>query len=48
VISVEKPSWVPVFTGLSVCQFDRLVRIVRCRGAEQTGAGRRWGLSLDD
>ncbi|MEV0703320.1 transposase [Saccharopolyspora sp. NPDC050389] len=36
------------FTGLSVRQFSKLVGIVRGRGAEQTGAGRRWGLSLDD
>jgi hypothetical protein len=48
VISVERPEWVPVFTGLSVRQFGRLVSMVRRRGGEQTGTGRRWGLSLDD
>jgi hypothetical protein len=47
-ISVEQPTWIPVFTGLSVRQFGKLVGIVRRRGAEQTGAGRRWGLSLAD
>jgi Transposase DDE domain/Helix-turn-helix of DDE superfamily endonuclease len=40
--------WVPVFTGLSVRQFRKLVRIVAARGGEQTGTGRRWGLSLAD
>jgi hypothetical protein len=48
VISVDRPVWVPVFTGLSVRQFDKLVDIVRGRGGEQTGTGRRWGLSLAD
>ncbi|WP_435876307.1 transposase [Saccharopolyspora shandongensis] len=48
VIGVDQPAWVPTFTGLSVRQFGKLVGIVRGRGAEQTGAGRRWGLSLDD
>ena len=48
VISVAEPTWGPVFTGLSVRQFRKLVTIVRRRGAEQTGAGRRWGLSLED
>ncbi len=38
----------PTFTGLSVRQFDKLVGIVRRRGGEQTGAGRRWGLPLAD
>ncbi|HEV2780878.1 MAG TPA: transposase [Actinophytocola sp.] len=48
VISADRPEWVPVFTGLSVRQFRRLVRIVAARGGEQTGTGRRWGLSLAD
>lgn len=48
VISADRPEWVPVFTGLSVRQFGRLVRIVAGRGGEQTGTGRRWGLSLAD
>ncbi|QUH04196.1 transposase [Saccharopolyspora erythraea] len=48
VIGVDQPAWIPTFTGLSVRQFGKLVGIVRRRGAEQTGAGRRWGLSLDD
>jgi hypothetical protein len=26
----------------------QLVNVVRCRGGEQTGAGRRWGLSLEE
>ena len=43
-----RPELVPVFTGLSVRQFGKLVGIVRRRGAEQAGAGRRWGLSLED
>jgi hypothetical protein len=46
VIRSDRPEWVPVFTGLSVGQFQELVRIVAGRGGEQTGAGRRWGLSL--
>lgn len=48
VIGVDRPEWIPTFTGLSVHQFGKLVGIVRCRGAEQTGAGRRWGLPLED
>jgi hypothetical protein len=48
VIRVDRPEWVPVFTGLSVEQFQELVRIVAGRGGEQTGVGRRWGLSLAD
>lgn len=48
VISANKPEWVPVFTGLSMRQFSNLVRIVAARGGEQTGTGRRWGLSLAD
>jgi DDE superfamily endonuclease/Helix-turn-helix of DDE superfamily endonuclease len=43
-----RPELVPVFTGLSVRQFGKLVGIVRRRGGEQAGVGRRWGLSLDD
>jgi hypothetical protein len=48
VIRADRPEWVPVFTGLSVGQFQELVGIVAGRGGEQTGAGRRWGLSLAD
>ena len=48
VISADRPEWVPVFTGLSVRQFRKLVRVVAGRGGEQTGTGRRWGLSLAD
>lgn len=40
--------WIPIFTGLSVAQFQDLVDIVAARGGEQSGAGRRWGLSLAD
>jgi Cft2 family RNA processing exonuclease len=47
-IRADRPEWVPVFTGLSVRQFQELVRIVADRGGEQTGAGPRWGLSLAD
>jgi hypothetical protein len=48
VISADRVEWVPVFTGLSVRQFRKLVRIVAGRGGEQTGTGRRWGLLLAD
>jgi hypothetical protein len=48
VISVDRPDWVPVFTGLSVAQFEELVAIVADQGGEQTGVGRRWRLSLAD
>ncbi|WP_346139989.1 transposase family protein, partial [Kutzneria viridogrisea] len=48
VISADRPEWVPVFTGVSVRVFRKLVRIVARRGGEQTGTGRRWGLSLAD
>jgi hypothetical protein len=48
VISRQQPEWVPVFTGLTLRQFDKLVRVVASRGGEQTGTGRRWGLSLAD
>ena len=47
-IRADRPEWVPVFTGLSVRQFRKLVRIVAGRGGEQTGTGRRWGLPLAD
>jgi hypothetical protein len=46
VIRSDRLEWVPVFTGLSVGQFQELVRIVAGQGGEQTGAGRRWGLPL--
>lgn len=45
-IRSDRPEWVPVFTGLSMGQFQELVRIVADHGGEQTGAGRRWGLPL--
>jgi hypothetical protein len=48
VIRADRAEWVPVFTGLSVGQFQELVAIVAGRGGEQTGVGRRWGLSLAD
>lgn len=48
VIGVGRPELVPVFCGLSVRQFGKLVGVVRRRGAGQTGVGRRWGLSLED
>jgi hypothetical protein len=48
VIRADRPEWVPVFTGLSVRQFQELVRIVAGRGGDQTGVGRRWGLPLAD
>jgi hypothetical protein len=41
VLGVDRPELVPVFTGLSVRQFGKLVGIVRRRGGEQAGAGRR-------
>jgi hypothetical protein len=47
-IRSDRPEWMPVFTGLSVGQFQELVRIVTGQGGEQIGAGRRWGLSLAD
>lgn len=47
-MGVDRPEWVPVFTGLSMRQFQKLVQIVARRGGEQTGAGRRWGLPLAD
>jgi DDE superfamily endonuclease/Helix-turn-helix of DDE superfamily endonuclease len=48
VMSADRSEWVPVFTGLSVRQFRKLVRIVAGRGGGQTGTGRRWGLPLAD
>jgi hypothetical protein len=48
VIRADRPEWVPVFTGLSVGQFQELVSIVAGRGGDQSGAGRRWGLLLAD
>jgi hypothetical protein len=48
VISAGRAEWVPVFTGLSMGKFQELVDIVAGRGGEQSGAGRRWGLSLAD
>ncbi|WP_160574032.1 transposase family protein [Actinomadura physcomitrii] len=48
VIGADRDEWVPVFTGLSVRQFRRLVRVVAGRGGEQTGTGWRWSLPLAD
>jgi hypothetical protein len=48
VIGVDRSEWVPVLAGLSVRQFGELVSVVRSRGGEQTGTGRRWGLALAD
>jgi DDE superfamily endonuclease len=48
VISADRPQWVPVFSGLSMRQFAKLVDLVADRGGEQTGTGRRWGLTLAD
>jgi hypothetical protein len=48
VIRADRAEWVPVFTGLSMGQFQELVAIAAGRGGEQTGVGRRWGLSLAD
>jgi hypothetical protein len=49
VSSRQRPEWVPVFTGLTVRQFDKPVQVVAAGGGgEQTGTGRRWGLSLAD
>ncbi|NEA21218.1 transposase family protein [Actinomadura bangladeshensis] len=47
-IRADRDACVPVFTGLSVRQFRRLVRIVAGWGGEQTGTGRRWSLPLTD
>ena len=38
VISRQQAEWVPVFTGLTVRQFDKLVGVVAARGGQQTGA----------
>jgi hypothetical protein len=35
VISKQQPEWVPVFTGLTVRRFDKLVRVVATRGGER-------------
>ena len=48
VISADRPEWVPVFSGLSMRQFSKLVEVVAGRGGEQTGTGRRWSLPLAD
>jgi hypothetical protein len=48
VISADRPEWMPVVTGLSVRVFRTLVQVVAHRGGEQTGSGRRWGMSLTD
>ena len=37
-----------MFTGVTVRQFDKLVRVVAARGGQHTGTGRLWGLSLAD
>lgn len=48
VISADRLEWVPVFSGLSMRQFSKLVNVVASRGGEQTGTGRRWSLTLAD
>jgi hypothetical protein len=43
VIRVDRPEWVPVFTGLSVGQFQELVGIVAGRGGQLVWPGRAHG-----
>ena len=51
VLSVSRPELIPVFTGLSVRQFRRLVTVVRRRGGPVIAdgrPGRQWCLPLAD
>lgn len=38
----------PVFSGLSMRQFSKLVDLVASQGGQPTGTGRRWGFTLAD
>ncbi|MEU5282361.1 transposase [Streptomyces asoensis] len=48
VITASVPSWIPLFSGLSLRQFGKLVTAVRRQGADTVRRGRPWGLPLED
>ncbi len=48
VITASESSWTAPFTGLSPCQFGKLVTALRCEGADPVHKGRPWSLPLED
>ncbi len=48
VITASEPSWIAPFTGLSPCDFRKLMTALRCEGADTVRPGRPWGLPLED
>ncbi|MFJ3338885.1 transposase [Streptomyces sp. NPDC086766] len=48
VITASEPPWIAPFTGLSPRAFGKLVAQLRRAGADASGRGRPWKLSLED
>ncbi|WP_406725810.1 transposase [Streptomyces sp. GD-15H] len=48
VITASEPSWIAPFTGLSPCQFGKLITMLRREGADEVRRGRPWSLPLED
>ncbi|POX39045.1 transposase [Streptomyces sp. Ru72] len=48
VITASSPSWIAPFTGLSPCQFRKLITALRREGADPVRRGRPWSLPLED
>ncbi|MCI0383651.1 transposase [Streptomyces sp. CNQ085] len=48
VITVSQPSWIGLFTGLSLRCFAKLVTALRREGADAVRRGRPWSLPLED
>jgi hypothetical protein len=48
VITTSEPSWTAPFAGLSPPAFGKLVARLRREGADASGRGRPWKLSLED
>ncbi|WP_369271663.1 transposase [Streptomyces sp. R11] len=48
VITAAEPSWIALFTGLSLRQFGKLITMLRREGADSVRKGRPWSLPLED
>ncbi|MEW1914272.1 transposase [Kitasatospora sp. NPDC085895] len=48
VITAPEPSWIGPFTGLGPRDFQKLVTMLRCEGADTVRRGRPWSLPLED
>ncbi|MGW7276454.1 transposase [Streptomyces sp. NPDC054864] len=48
VITASDSSWIAPFSGLSPCQFGKLITALRREGADPVRKGRLWSLPLED